>query len=256
MNLLREIVLYETALILSEIRTGFDIRHFKNLDSLKDMHDYASGKLKFLGKGSSRTTYLLSNRYALKLANLSGSEGDSKSMDKGLAQNRIEVDVWTDPRTKPIVTEVYDFDDQYRWLISEVVRPFNREKDFEEAAGFPFSLLESRKGDIELNIEEVTKRISELEKKLGAGHNSINSYERRYAEEDLKYFLGRRERLKKALKAFEENEKFLNAVTYLVQQQGILAGDVYVEDHWGKTADGRIVLLDYGFNDESSKLYW
>jgi hypothetical protein len=45
--------------------------------------------------------------------------------DSGVAQNKAEVDVFTNPKTKQIVATIFDFAKDYSWLSSELVNPFD-----------------------------------------------------------------------------------------------------------------------------------
>lgn len=42
---------------------------------------------------------------------------------QGIAQNEAEINIFTNPITKPIVAKVYDYDPNFLWIISELVRP-------------------------------------------------------------------------------------------------------------------------------------
>ena len=49
---------------------------------------------------------------------------------------------------------------------------------------------------------------------------------------------------------FAANEPLVLEIQELMKVRGLAIGDLWVYDHWGKTADGRVVLLDYGLTDE------
>lgn len=103
----------------------FDLKHFKTLESAIIMLNYAERYLKEMGRGSSRAAFVLTNRYVLKVA----------LNAKGVAQNQTEVDVFTNPRTKPIIARIVDADNKNRWLISELVRPLKNEDEFKRLTG-------------------------------------------------------------------------------------------------------------------------
>lgn len=51
-------------------------------------------------------------------------------------------------------------------------------------------------------------------------------------------------------------KKFFDDVIQVIKSGELELSDLRVEDHWGKTADGRIVLLDYGYtNDVKNQHY-
>ena len=47
-----------------------------------------------------------------------------------------------------------------------------------------------------------------------------------------------------------DSHKWFKAVAVTAQENHLLRGDLEELDHWGKTPDGRCVLLDYGFTHE------
>lgn len=52
------------------------------------------------------------------------------------------------------------------------------------------------------------------------------------------------------------NTPQMKAVQTLMEQTGAINGDLTAPSHWGKTADGRIVCLDYGLSDQVYKDYY
>ena len=168
--------------------TKFNIKTFKNLEHIEQLVEYAKTFLEPLGTGSSRIAFLMSSKYALKIA----------INEKGLAQNETEVGVYTNPGSKPLVAAVHGADHGYKWLISDLVKPMspNNVNEFESITGISFKEL----------IEDTRQHTPKT--KMG-----------------------------KALRTTMVNND-------------LLMGDVKEIDHWGKTSDGRIVLLDYGFTGE------
>ena len=209
-NLLHEYV----TLVVEKIRSKkgqsggfgekFDIQKFKQLDGYNIALGYAQKFLDMLGQGSSRAAFLLTQRYVLKVA----------LNDKGVAQNRAEVDVYTNPASKPVVAKVYQSDPKYAWVISELVKPLKSTKEFEQLTGI----------DWETFSEYVNDGIRDKQKATGA-------------------------------------PKFIRSIIATALSNDLLRGDLAqqdfshdaakdVLDHYGKTPDGRVVLLDYGFTHE------
>lgn len=93
--------------------TTFDIREFRTITNPDKAYEYAEQRLKLLGEGSSRAVFLFSSGKVLKIAHGKRSAGK--------AQNESEVDVFTDPRSKPVVAKVFDYGKDFTWLISELV---------------------------------------------------------------------------------------------------------------------------------------
>lgn len=172
----------------------FNMKQFESLENTNMMLSYAESFLEFLGKGSSRAAFILSNKYALKIA----------LNQKGIAQNKTEVAVYTNPKTKSVIAKVHNADSEYKWLISDIVRPLQKgsEREFMSLTG--------------LDWERFKKFLN---------------------EKDLTEFKG-------------EPPKIAVAVKATMEANNLLKGDIREIDHWGKTPDGRLVLLDYGFTGE------
>jgi hypothetical protein len=194
------------SLVLEKVRTTkkgssfgnkFDIRKFKSLKDIKEMNAYADSFLEKLGQGSSRAAYILSSSKVLKIA----------VNKKGVAQNKTEMDVFTNPQTKPMISKIVDYDPEYTWLLADSVREFKSERDFEVAAKIRF-------GDF---IDEV--------RSVKAGKSETN------------------------------NQLVMNTVNTM-NSTDLLIGDIAIVEHWGKSADGRVVLLDYGFTKEVWEKYY
>lgn len=177
-------------------------RTISDEDALK----YARSKLELLGEGSSRIVFILSSNKVLKI---------SKN-DAGIAQNEAEVDIYTRPNIKPIVTKIFDFASDYSWVISELVRPAT-ESDIENELGIDLNQLVS----------------------MANWMGSDNDY-----DQACEHFL---EGIKP--KSDSNLKRMIRAIQELVNK-GLQIGDVQRISSWGKTADGRLVLLDYGFTEE------
>lgn len=173
--------------------TKFDLKKFKSLDGIQIMNSYAQQLLEKMGQGSSRAAYLLSSKYVLKIA----------INNKGLAQNEAEVDVFTNPKSKPVVAKVYASDDEFRWLISDLVNPLKNGDEFTKLTGVDF--------------EEF---MDQLNRTIKGGELPSDAPE------------------------------LLKATLATARQNKLMFGDLEEPGHWGKTPDGRIVLLDYGFTGE------
>lgn len=195
-GLLREYV----TLMVEKVRTKkgqkgvmgdrFDLKRFKSLPDQRSMLAYASKFLQKLGTGSSRATFLLSGKHALKIA----------LNEKGVGQNEAEMDVFTNSKNSNIVAKVYDYDENSRWIVSDAVREFSDPKEFQQLTGTDW--------------ETFAKTVYD--------------------------WLGR-----KATKTMKP-DGFTASVIKFAQANKMLPGDIEEINHWGKTADGRVVMLDYG----------
>jgi hypothetical protein len=198
-----ESIVFETLL---EFKSSFKWSEFKSQGDIYDALEYCrTQNLPYLGQGSSRIVFALPNtKYVLKLARNS----------RGIAQNEAEVDLFTDPKTKLIVAQIYDFDSEFKWLISETVKPFRHGSSDNE-----FEDLTNMKFDDFYNIEYI-KDDKNNEIKV------YNSY------------------------PHLKTNIFFQTAKHLYLNSTLMAGDFFILSHWGKTADGRVVILDYGFTKD------
>ena len=194
---------------------GFDYGVFKSLKSLPGKTKYAKDNLELLSKeGTSRIVFLLSSRKVLKLCQL--SLRDPKVKERGIAQNKAET--FNSSEIPSIVTKVYDHAPDYTWIISEVARPLSSEEEFYNLTGFPLKIL--RMFLIEGSEDGF----------------DIDLYAKRFPKS-----------IKKDLARIKEWEGFPDILKTMKNPlEGLHPGDFGVYDHWGKTGDGRIVLLDSG----------
>lgn len=198
----------QSLLTLLEVRTTFKWNEFKKLTDPKQILQYALDHLDPLGKGTSRMAFQTGNSgQVLKVA----------LNNKGLGQNKTEVEVYTNPATKNVVCRIFAAAPDYSWLVAEPAREFkvgfNGMTEFSNITGIRWASFE--------------KIVSEI------GHYG-NS-------DDLVYFQG---------------NKFLNGVLAIMKNSGVASGDLVRLDHYGKAADGRVVLLDYGLTPEVWKQYY
>jgi hypothetical protein len=204
----------------SKIRSKtFNLAEFKKILNQQSLLDYAFKHLKSIGSGSSRFVFALTSTKVLKIADPGWKQGEP-----GIAQNKTEVDIYTDPKIKPIVTKIFDFDPEYKWIISEAVRPISTRIEFAQLTGCDLQ-----------EMVELSKPDSEL-----------SEFER-----------ARRNYLKETIdKITPKCGRFIEAIRSLMQEGSLLKGDIEYHDHWGKTPDGRVVLLDYGFSKQVNEEYY
>jgi hypothetical protein len=183
----------------------FDLKKFKSLPNHDVMIAYASKFLDKIGQGSSRVAFILSNKYVLKIA----------LNKKGIAQNKAELEVYTNPKSQPIVAKIYQGADDNTWIISDLVKPINSEDEFKRLAGIDWQTFSNYVND-------------------GVKNKQVPS--------DAPDFV-------KSVIATAITNKMLRGD--LVQQDFSVPAYQDVIGHWGKTPDGRIVLLDYGLNEET-----
>jgi hypothetical protein len=245
---LSEIIEFEVTCVLLELRTKFNLQHFQQLQDINQKADYARQTLKLLGEGSSRIAFALSNRYVLKVANPNAVEG-------GMAQNKSEVSVFTNPKVKPVVSAIYNADQNYHWIITEIVRPMSSPEEFEQLSGVSwnnFSDVVKRHSEIEQivqdEISETQPVLTRLQKRLTAPN---------IPEETKKTINAKIKKLTARITGYQNLLKnpIVQGALNLIREANVMPGDIEEWDHWGKTADGRLVLYDYGFTRDLVHLY-
>ncbi len=185
--------------------------------SLRDVYKFATKNYVELGTGSSRTAYAINPRKVLKIAKNS----------KGLAQNQEEAELYQKSSNKFLFAKTFDHAPDFSWLVSELVRPLNNKIEFNTLSGVNYDtymkILEASDdvGELGLMIKSVPLGFI----RMGAKFRHLSNLE--YIEE-------------------LNDNPFLHAIVDTIQQHELGRGDLILS-HFGKTADGRIALLDYGF---------
>jgi hypothetical protein len=203
---------------------GFDAKHH---DDLEDADAKAMAALRLLkakggeifGIGSSRATVLLTSKHILKLAKNA----------KGFAQNAAEVEL--SKKFPAITTKIFTVHPEYFYIVSELVKPLEAD-EFGSLSGIPFRLFHG--------IVRTYDRWNEDE--APEDHITPNNW---FAQlKNSGTFGGKLGELKKATQS-----PFLKDILTAVDS-GLMAGDLLNPEHYGKTTDGRIVLLDYGYTQD------
>jgi hypothetical protein len=53
-----------------------------------------------------------------------------------------------------------------------------------------------------------------------------------------------------------KSSNLFSGITFAMKTNRLMSGDILELDHYGKTANGNIVLYDYGFTEEIAKKYY
>lgn len=239
MSLKHQIQLRES-LFLAEVKSGFSLQEFKQLQTLEEQTAYAEKRnLVVFRGGSSRITYMINNRHVIKLARLD-------AQDKGRLQNATEVKVAQNPLAEPVVTKVFDYDAKNsNWIVAEVVRGIRSVSEFEKLTGVSWNAFRGavtalQGGPIDLVKAEVQDELEEL-KTLSKTDTSRGVGNRLLRKQEL-------------LKSLEH--PMVAAVDAVIGVAKLMPGDILSVEHWGKTADGRLALMDYGFSEEGWKKHY
>lgn len=197
--------------------------------------------LPYMGEGSSRIVYALSTSKVLKIA----------TNDKGIAQNEAEKIVAQNPSTRYIGAKIYESDPDNQWSVMEIAQIYKDAVQLKLDLGIPRELAERWGYNITSAAFDLTK-VYDLDRSV---------------EEVIKASFWLRDPENKKAKAIEDLRKFLEnppksmlALVDLMHNaptdQALQPGDI-VPDHFGKTIDGRPVLIDYGFTTGvAEEYYW
>jgi hypothetical protein len=246
---------YIKAILLNEYKSSFNINYFKSLKDIDQQYDYAFNTLTKLGEGSSRAAFLMPNtKYVLKLA-----RPTERGLPRGLAQNEAELQMFTTPGIRNIVTKIYDYAPDYSWLISESVRDIISPNEFQNITGFAFQTLSNILRDIERNkyrtIKDYIQRNIDFNTKLLKDYEKNKPVDMDHEEEqDYNRSIDNIENEINTLEALSNN-KYIEAIEHLLSI-GHSTADLSSSDHWGITVNQNLVILDYGAtNDVMENFY-
>ena len=130
-NIIRTIVITEKQhkMLQEAADEHFSLEELSEIQSFRDRFNYCTQHLgKHIGKGSSRATFQIDDEKVLKLA----------WNNKGMGQNIAEMQTYT----ASIFPNVYDYDENGKWIISEFVLPA-KSQDFKHCFGMTFQQFAS-----------------------------------------------------------------------------------------------------------------
>lgn len=209
---------------ITEVLRNFDLNFFKNLKGNLQKIDYAQKILPFIGAGSARIVFAVSGDKVLKVA----------KNKKGLAQNNAEIEMFLEMDAAGfgnVLTKIYDYDKSGAWVLSEIASPLRDMSSdmskFTRYVGVPFSLYRQ----IIFNMDDAGVR------------SAVSQVELAYDEGTPEAFL-----LDEIILRPKEFH-FIYGVAHAINNLDLMYGDLLRPGQYGRTTDGRIVLLDYGFTE-------
>lgn len=216
-----------------------EYRHSKHMardigERLCDLAD--KYKLPYMGIGSSRSrkVYALSTSKALKIS----------IERRGVAQTEAEVSIWTNPSTQEVAAQIFDFDPDYMWSVMEIVKTFKHPRHYKKSLEYELGIPNSYSATF--TIEDIVVALLS-DRSDGLPENITEQLGGMPRGEAIEL----RSRIERYL---EDPHPFVNKIVDLVKNNDLETGDIH-SGHFGKTADGRIVLIDYGFTEDVAKLY-
>ena len=228
----------------------FNFSYFKRLSSTHKMIDYAEENLTYLGEGTSRIVFEYNGK-ALKIA----------MNDKGFAQNFAEKTIYNEKKSRCSIAEIFTVSkfslkyQGYAWIVSELIRPIVKEAEFQELVGCSWEVYKEVIEDcaketvfksepsqaIKLVTSRVTTQFAQRAERL---HTEGDERNARYYSEKLKEV----EKIEKSL--------LLRGIVNGMIAVNLLPGDLTELDHYGKSADGRAILLDYGLTQDVARRFY
>jgi hypothetical protein len=240
---------------INEILEGparFNLERLRELTELgatrDEKYDYIDDRLERIGHGSSRVVFAIDEGMVVKFS----------MSEVGDKQNEVEVEVFTNPKTRPVIARVYDVADDYSWLIAERAEQVWSGR-IRELMGMDFRTLERYLGGA-----AIMKYIYQLILSRTSGEQLPE-----YSSERLAHFLGEEflsadmdkinevfDNYSRSLKSFEQRHwggevpDEIRAIVLLNDYSDLALGDLMKHDSWGVTGEGRLVLFDYGATDQ------
>lgn len=223
---------YIDELVKEGLRKGFWFNRFRNLPTLEAMHAYIkTSGIPYLGSGSSRDVYSISTGKVLKIA---GGDGG----DLATPQNGLEIANWLKYKHTGAIAKIYDWDKKNQWwIMMEAVRTFEDPDQMLAETGIPARFL-----------YDLTRL-----KRMYSSSKTIEQLKQNIADEedveDLKAAVNI-ESVKRGFMGYESNPKGRQLVDHfntLMELGGHI--DLVNNRHWGVSASGNIVAVDYGLMD-------
>lgn len=202
----------------SDVRASFDLSEFKKLYSIEEKLEYLRNSTMYIGSGSSRIVFAISPKKVIKLVG-----GNDESPDQhmryvyypiGREQNKIEYSIWQEssPGMKELLPKIYEADKNFDWLLTELVRPIRSDIELQILMGLT-------KAQYSNFMEAMINMQSESYKKF---YESLAS----------------------------EQRKRFDVIEQLIKKFDMQSSDLTGLEQWGKTSDGRLVILDTGATKE------
>jgi hypothetical protein len=222
----------------------FDIRKFRELDSVYQMQAYANQFLEKLGEGSSRITYLLKSNVVLKIA----------LNDAGVSQNKAEIYTHEKSSKRNVITPIKAADPSGKWIITTVVRQMMGDKTNDRLYNLRLKALNDELSDSEkkelqdlLPLEQMSDE--EFKKLAGISFKqfctALNYLRDAKDEEDVEH------KISGLKNSYSDKALTLLKNTIITMLENDLKmGDITSLKHWGKNAAGDLQILDYGFTKD------
>lgn len=218
----------------------FNMAEFKQITDIKLQRHYLNNHAMFIGAGSSRIAYGISPKWVIKLAGglkFKMVVSNLGMVEAGAAQNQAEVENYaraSDAAKKLLPQTLAISSNNYNCILSELIRPVS---GFEEMRQLAF-------GDHQIvGMDGVIQSMGELLLIIAM----VYDQEDEYMQEQLE-----------AIQAISEPVvgEFIESVLSCVEELDLGINDLQRAVQWGKSADGRLVLLDFGGTEDVLDEYY
>jgi len=219
---------YIEELVQEGLRKGFWLNYFRALPTLEAMHAYIkSSGIPYLGSGSSRDVYSISTGKVLKIA--------INVLDVH-HQNTPEINNWAKYKNTGALARIYDWDEENNyWILMEAVRTFEDPDQMLEETGIPLGFLYDL-----LRLKRIytsSKTMEQLKQNVLEDADILG--------EDVNV-----ERVKRGFQGYETNPKGKQLIDHFNTLMDLgFDVDLVNNRHWGVSASGNIVAVDYALLD-------
>src|SRR5690606_29938494 len=115
--------------------------------------------------------------------------------------------------------------------------------------------LEKELGYLQKELKLITNRIEDLEEHLA--QLDPDDPQKRYYQNDLQYKLRQLVNVQEKIDKYKMlDHPMVEALIELIQDKNAMSADMGRIEHWGKTASGKVVLLDYGYSREVARQHY
>lgn len=199
-----------------------------------ERHKYLS-KLQKIGEGTTRSTYILSPKKAIKVAD----------DIYGIEQNKIEYRILSS-LSSDLLPKVYDRSDNYSWIIVELVRPLYNEDEIKNLTGIDgedFLTIMLARNKFDSFKDLINNRIKHYEdtvediKDPNYGWNVPEQHKLEYANE-INNIINRFK--------FYLNNHILDKIEKFIKQTNVNPWEFGHLQNLGKSISNNLVLLDVG----------
>ena len=217
----------------------FNMSEFKELYDILKQRDYLNSHAMYIGAGSSRIAYAISPKWVIKLAGGIPFKTVASSLgmvETGAAQNAAEVENYekAGPEAKKLLPRTVAGSSNFNWIVTELVRPVTGYNELRRLAVGTSEIVDS--DGVIITMVNLLATISRV---FADGDE--------FSKEELEGI--------QAVSGLAVSN-FIGSVTRVIEELGIAPWEISSWKQWGKSADGRLVLLDFGGTEDVIEEYY